>query len=53
MRLSNQTKILNGLILIFAVFPIIPNKIKGLPVVLLFIASLFFFNKREINWKWL
>lgn len=53
MKTINKVNILNGLILTFAVFPIIPNSIKGLPVIILAIGSLFFFKKREIKWKWL
>ena len=53
MRKINRENILNRLILIFAIFPIIPNTLKGLPVILLFAGALFFFNKRVINWKWL
>ena len=51
MKTINKVNILNGLILTFAVFPIIPNSIKGLPVILLFVGALFFFKKREVNWK--
>ena len=51
MKTINKANILNVLILTFAVFPITPNTIKGLPVILLFVASLFFFKKREVNWK--
>jgi len=51
MKTINKANILNGLILTFAVFPITPNTIKGLPVILLFVAALFFFKKREVNWK--
>ena len=53
MKTINKANILNGLILVFAVFPIIPNSLKGLPVILLAIGALFFFKKREIKWKWL
>tara|TARA_B110000046_G_scaffold173149_1_gene195503 strand:+ start:11692 stop:12897 length:1206 start_codon:yes stop_codon:yes gene_type:complete len=53
MRKIDKTNILNGLILFFAIFPIIPNSLKGLPVILLAIGALFFFKKREIKWKWL
>lgn len=53
MKTINKANILNALIIIFAVFPITPNTIKGLPVILLFIGKLFFFKKREVNWKWL
>jgi len=49
--IRNKRNIINGLILLFAIFPIIPNSLKGLPVILLFIASIFFFDKRSINWK--
>lgn len=47
----NKRNIINILILLFAIFPIFPNSIKGLPVILLFVASLFFFDKRSINWR--
>tara|TARA_Y100000385_G_scaffold263086_1_gene295238 strand:- start:14493 stop:15740 length:1248 start_codon:yes stop_codon:yes gene_type:complete len=49
----NKANVLNVLILIFALFPIIPNSVKGLPVILLFAAALFFFKKHKINWKWI
>ena len=53
MRKINRAYILNGLILVFAIFPIIPNSLKGLPVILFSAGALFLFKKREINWKWL
>lgn len=53
MKIINRTIILNGLILIFSIFPIIPNNIKGLPVILLFVGSLTFYKKSKINLKWL
>ncbi|MCF7559606.1 O-antigen ligase family protein [Sabulilitoribacter multivorans] len=40
-------------VLIFALFPIIPNTIKGFPIILLFVVTLFSNIKKEINWKWL
>ena len=49
--IRNKRNIIHGLILLFAIFPIIPNSLKGLPVILLFIAAMFFFDKRSINWK--
>ena len=42
MKIINKVNLLNGLILTFAVFPITPNRLKGLPVILLFIGALFF-----------
>ena len=53
MRKINRENIINGLILVFAFFPITPNSLKGLPVILLSAGAFFLFNKREINWKWL
>jgi len=53
MRKINKAKVLNVLILIFATFPIIPNSLKGLPVILLFVGALFIFKKHKFNWKWL
>lgn len=47
----NKENILNVSILIFAIFPIIPNTIKGLPVILFFIASVFLYEKSEVKWK--
>lgn len=48
-----RINIINGLLLLFSIFPIIPNKIKGLPVILLFIGAIFLYKKKKINWKWL
>ena len=48
-----KTNILNGLFFLFSVFPLIPNTVKGFPVVLLFIGALIFYKKNKINWKWL
>lgn len=53
MKIINRSKYLDGLILIFAIFPVIPNIIKGLPVILLFLGGLFFIKKSNVNWKWL
>ncbi len=39
-------------IIVFAFFPIIPNKIKGLPVILLFLVAAVS-AKKQFNWKWL
>ncbi|GAL62284.1 O-antigen ligase family protein [Algibacter lectus] len=50
--IRTKTYILNGLFLFFAFFPIIPNSVKGLPVVLLFLGSLFLKQKKKINWNW-
>jgi O-antigen ligase len=46
----NKSKIFNWSILLFSLFPILPNKIKGLPVILLLITSLFFFKRKNIMW---
>lgn len=47
-----KTYISNSLFLLFAFFPIIPNTVKGFPVVMLFLGSLFFNQKKKINWNW-
>lgn len=48
-----REKLISIVILIFAIFPLIPNSIKGLPVILLFIVVLFSNIKKTPNWKWL
>lgn len=49
----NKQNLLSFSILMFALFPLIPNRIKGLPVVFLFIVSVFFYKKKRIDYKWL
>lgn len=48
-----REKHINIIVLIFATFPLIPNAIKGFPVILLFIAILLSNIKKQTNWKWL
>lgn len=50
--IRKREHILNGILLVFSFFPIIPNNIKGLPVILLFLGALFFYSKSKINWNW-
>lgn len=38
-------------LLIFSIFPLIPNKIKGLSVILLFVFSLFNLKKPQFFWR--
>lgn len=45
----NKQKFLNFSILLFAIFPLLPNRLKGLPVVLLLLISLFCIKKSKIN----
>lgn len=40
-------------VLIFAIFPLIPNSFKGVPVVLLLVAVIFSNINKQTNWKWL
>ncbi len=47
-----KQNIFSSLILFFSIFPLLPNKIKGLPIILLLISSFFFFDKKKIEWKW-
>ncbi|WMI68927.1 O-antigen ligase [Mangrovimonas sp. YM274] len=42
----------NELFLLFAFFPLIPNTLKGLPVILLVLGSFFLIEKTKVNWKW-
>ena len=46
----NKNKFFNYSIFLFSLFPILPNKLKGLPVILLLITSLFFFDRKNIMW---
>ncbi len=46
-----KRKFIEWALLFFAFFPIIPNSIKGLPVILLLLAALPFFDKKKINFK--
>lgn len=41
--------IIKGCLLFFAVFPLVPNKIKGLPVALLFLVALVFYKKSKVE----
>lgn len=50
--IRTKTYISNSLFLFFALFPIIPNMAKGLPVILLFLGSIFLNQKKKINWNW-
>ena len=47
----NKQKILNFAVLLFAIFPVLPNKIKGLPVVFLVLVSLIYFKRIKINFR--
>ena len=47
----NKQKILNFAVLLFAIFPMLPNKTKGLPVVFLVLVSLIYFKKTKINFR--
>ena len=40
-----RINIINTFLLFFAIFPLIPNKIKGLPVAILFFVTLVFYKK--------
>jgi len=46
----NKDKFFNWGIFLFSLFPILPNKIKGLPVIFLLFTSLFFFDRKNIMW---
>lgn len=46
-----NSQILNYSFLFFAFFPIIPNSIKGLPVILLLLVGLYLRQKEKINWN--
>jgi len=48
----NKRAILEWVILSFAFFPIIPNKLKGFLVIILLLVSLFNYKKHTINYKW-
>lgn len=53
MREEQKNKILEYSLLSFGLFPILPDRIKGLPVILLlFFSMLFFFRKRKTNLNW-
>ncbi len=47
----NKQKILNFGVLLFAIFPVLPNKIKGLPIVFLVLVSFIYFKKTKINFR--
>lgn len=44
-----KQRVLSYSILLFSIIPILPNRIKGLPVAILFIVSIFFYKKKKIN----
>ena len=48
---KNKNLIVKWSILVFALFPLIPNSIKGLPVIFLLIISLIYFSFRKIHIK--
>lgn len=52
-KISKRENLVNYALLFFAIFPLIPNSIKGLPVILLFLVVLFSDIKKHLNWKWL
>ena len=52
-KIFKRENLVNNAILFFAIFPLIPNNTKGLPVILLFLAVLLSNIKKHINWKWL
>ena len=47
----NKKKILNFGVLLFALFPVLPNKIKGLPIIFLVLVSFIYFKKTKINFR--
>jgi O-antigen ligase len=49
--IKNRTKVLKVLLLFFALFPIIPNNIKGLPVIVLLAGAILFYKKEKFNFK--
>ena len=51
MTLRTKKILLQYSILLFAVFPLIPNSLKGIPVIILLIVSLFFFKNHKVNIK--
>lgn len=52
-KILKKDKLIRYVIFLFAFFPLIPNNLKGLPVILLFLAVIISDFKKEVNWKWL